>query len=181
VRSVLASEAEARMAARLLFTLPGHPFVYYGEEIGMRGQKPDPHIREPYLWTRSPDSLRPDWIPPEYSTDSTVTPLRTQRQHEDSLWNLYRRLITLRKQQPALHDGGLRPVASPDTSVALFVRTHADGDLLVAHNVGSNVVKFVLPESLRTFDQRLYRSPPAAQRQSETLVLPAQSTLILQR
>lgn len=87
----------------------------------------------------------------------------------------------MRKQHPALHDGGLRPVASPDTSVALLVRTHTDGDLPAAHNVGSDVVTFALPESLRAFDQRLYRSPSAAQRQSETLVLPARRPLILRR
>jgi glycosidase len=181
VRSVLDSDAEARVAARLLFTLPGRPFVYYGEEIGMRGKKPDPHIREPYLWTSPPDSVRADWIEPEYSTDSTVTPLRMQRQRDGSLWHLYQRLIALRNEHPALHDGELRPVASSDTSVALFVRTHADGDLLVAHNVGEDEVQTVLPDSLRAFDQSIYRSTSAVQRQSETLVLPARSTVILRR
>ncbi len=41
---------KAKMAAALLFTLPGSPYIYYGEEIGMLGKKPDQLIREPYLW-----------------------------------------------------------------------------------------------------------------------------------
>jgi glycosidase len=42
-----------RVAAAMLLTLPGHPFVYYGEELGMHGQKPDPHLREPMRWYRT--------------------------------------------------------------------------------------------------------------------------------
>ena len=43
-----------RMAAAMLLTMPGDPFVYYGEEIGMHGVKPDPSIREPMRWDRNP-------------------------------------------------------------------------------------------------------------------------------
>ena len=43
--------ARAKLAATLLLTLPGLPFVYYGEEIGMTGDKPDPRLRTPMQWT----------------------------------------------------------------------------------------------------------------------------------
>ena len=43
-------ESMARVAASILFSLPGTPYVYYGEEIGMKGMKPDEFIREPFLW-----------------------------------------------------------------------------------------------------------------------------------
>ncbi|NJO83248.1 MAG: hypothetical protein HC828_10790 [Blastochloris sp.] len=41
----------ARMAASLLLTTPGVPFLYYGEEIGLTGRKPDERIRTPMIWT----------------------------------------------------------------------------------------------------------------------------------
>jgi alpha-amylase len=45
--------ARAKLAATLLLTLPGLPFVYYGEEIGMSGDKPDERLRTPMQWSGS--------------------------------------------------------------------------------------------------------------------------------
>ena len=46
------SVSRAKLAATFLLTFPGLPFVYYGEEIGMTGDKPDPRLRTPMQWTR---------------------------------------------------------------------------------------------------------------------------------
>ena len=54
VASQLASDpAELRVPADLLLTGPGVPFIYYGEEIGMTGAKPDERIRTPMRWDAS--------------------------------------------------------------------------------------------------------------------------------
>jgi alpha-amylase len=45
--------AKIKLAASILLTLPGQPYIYYGEEIGMLGTKPDPYIREPFLWSKT--------------------------------------------------------------------------------------------------------------------------------
>jgi glycosidase len=47
--------AKARVAASAMLMLPGTPFVYYGEEIGMIGDKPDEHIRTPMPWSAVPN------------------------------------------------------------------------------------------------------------------------------
>ncbi|MGH2544929.1 MAG: alpha-amylase family glycosyl hydrolase, partial [Ardenticatenaceae bacterium] len=41
----------ARMAAAILLTGPGSPFLYYGEEVAMTGAKPDENIRRPFPWS----------------------------------------------------------------------------------------------------------------------------------
>ena len=46
-------ENHAKMAAGILLTMPGNPFIYYGEEIGMKGAKPDEQIREPMIWSNT--------------------------------------------------------------------------------------------------------------------------------
>lgn len=181
VRSVLDSDAQARTAAHLLFTLPGEPFVYYGEDIGMRGEKPDPHIREPYLWTPSPDSMRTTWIEPEHTTEETVTPLSVQQEQDDSLWRLYDRLIALRQEHPALREGTLQPVDSPVSFLSMFVRSHDENSLLVIHNVSDAAEEVSLPDSLRAYDDVVYRSTDEATHSGEGLSMPGHSTLLLGR
>ena len=44
-------ERKAKLAARILLSLPGVPYIYYGEKVGMLGQKPDEDIRRPMQWT----------------------------------------------------------------------------------------------------------------------------------
>ncbi len=50
-RSRLLDDEQAKLAATLQLTFPGVPFIYYGEEIGMQGGKPDENIRRPMQWT----------------------------------------------------------------------------------------------------------------------------------
>ncbi len=45
---------KAKLAAFVYLTGPGSPFIYYGEEIGMIGDKPDEKIRTPMQWTGEP-------------------------------------------------------------------------------------------------------------------------------
>lgn len=50
---------KGKLAASVLLTMPGTPYIYYGEEIGMLGMKPDPNIREPFLWNeKGKDQMR---------------------------------------------------------------------------------------------------------------------------
>lgn len=71
--------SNGKLAASILLTLPGTPYLYYGEEIGMLGIKPDPNIQEPFLWEiQTNDSLRTNWIIPEFTIDNTVVPLAAQ-------------------------------------------------------------------------------------------------------
>jgi alpha-amylase len=62
-----------KQAAAILLTLPGRPFIYYGEELGMLGVKPDENIREPFLWdAKEQDSYRTKCVVPSYTADSTL-------------------------------------------------------------------------------------------------------------
>lgn len=107
VRSVLSSDAKARLAATLYLTFPGVPFIYYGEEIGMLGSKPDEDIRLPMQWTGdSPGAgftSSTPWRPPypDYATRNVAAAMADPA----SLWSHYRDLIALRNQYPALRTG----------------------------------------------------------------------------
>lgn len=170
---------KAKIAAAILLTLPGSPYLYYGEEIGMKGKKPDPFIREPYIWdVKSKDDIRTTWEVPGFSTDSTVTPLSIQIADENSLFNHYKRFISLRNQSTALTSGDLTPVSIPDHSICAFIRSDPKQSLLIIHNL-SGVTKVIsLPSNLRDYES-VYYSNKNGQIRKREIELPGYSTIIL--
>ena len=130
--------ARAKLAATLLLTLPGLPFVYYGEEIGMTGDKPDERLRTPMQWSRAPSAgftRGTPWEP--LQPDSLTANVEAQDADPASLLNLYRRLIHLRAEHPALGAGALVPLVASNDAVAAYLRRAGDRVVLVVANLGS--------------------------------------------
>src|SRR5438093_14895 len=134
----------AKLAATLLLTLPGVPFVYYGEEIGMTGDKPDERLRTPMQW--SPRSgvgftTGKPWEAPQ--ADSLTTNVAVENRAPKSLLNLYRQLIHLRKQNEALATGTLLPLSTSSAQVAAYLRRTSRRAVLVVANLGGAAVSAV--------------------------------------
>ncbi|TXK46103.1 alpha-amylase [Pontibacter qinzhouensis] len=175
------NQDKAKMAAALLLTLPGSPYLYYGEEIGMQGKKPDELIREPFLWdVASKDKCRTKWVMPEYSTEQTVAPAAVQAADENSLLTHYKKLISLRNSSGALTFGKIEPLQLQQPAVAAFTRTHENEALLVLHNVGSSAVNVPLPDVFKDYKITRFTYNEASVR-SGAVQLPAFSTIILQK
>jgi glycosidase len=131
-------ESRIKMAASILFTLPGLPYLYYGEEIGMPGMKPDEHIREPFIWDKpEKDKLRTRWIEPENATDSVVQSVSVQQQLSTSILNHYKDWIALRNRSEALSMGDINPVDMNDKTLVAFTRKTATDSVLVIHNLSA--------------------------------------------
>jgi glycosidase len=128
--------AGARLAATLLLTLPGVPFIYYGEEIGMSGDKPDPRLRTPMQWTPGPRagfSTAPVWEP--LQPDSATANVAVQSADTASLLRHYRRLVHLRASNRALGAGELAVLTASDSSVAAYLRRDGARSVLVVANL----------------------------------------------
>lgn len=135
--------AKNKLAASLLLTLPGTPFLYYGEEIGMTGVKPDPDLRVPMQWT--PDPRRAGFTTGEpwakVNGDTLEVNVAAQKKSRDSLWSHYRAMIELRNRQTALRRGETEVVDLGNEALLGFRRTHGNEDLLVIANMTDRVVR----------------------------------------
>jgi maltose alpha-D-glucosyltransferase/alpha-amylase len=144
--------ADLKVAYTFLLTMPGVPFLYYGDEIGMRnldglrekeGSMWRTGNRTPMQWdNRLPNlgfSTAPAhelYLPVDPAPDAPT--VAAQESDRDSLLNFSRSLIALRKKTPALgNDGDFHPLyADPASSLFVFCRSHAGKMFAVAVNSG---------------------------------------------
>jgi alpha-glucosidase len=135
-------EVRARVAAVMLLTLRGTPFLYYGEEIGMTsGRIPRKRLRDPVgirFWplpvgrdcARTPMqwnggayagfSRAEPWLPVHKSYKRTN--VEAQLREPDSLLAFYRRLLRLRSEKPALQVGRYRALPGADMGIFAYLR-----------------------------------------------------------
>lgn len=129
-------EQKAKLAAGVLLTAPGIPFIYYGEEIGMSGTKPDELIRTPMQWDGSTGAgftgAKP-WQP--INTDHATVNVADQTGDPNSLLEHYRKLIRLRNEHTALRIGETYIVESNSNKVLSYLRASNDETLLIIFNI----------------------------------------------
>jgi alpha-glucosidase len=140
--------ARARVAAMLLLTLRGTPFIYMGDEIGQAdGEIPPGRVvdvdgrdpqRTPVQWDGSPGAgfspggAAEPWLP--VGPEAARVNVAGQRDDPASMLTLYRRLIWFRKGSPALHRGAYRSLPDAPGGCYAYLRTAGDERLLVALN-----------------------------------------------
>jgi len=149
---------QARVAAMLLLTLRGTPTMYYGDELGMvdvpippdavhdpfernvpgLGFGRDPE-RTPMQWSEGPaagfTTGRP-WLP--VAGDSASFSVERERVDRRSMLSLYRRLIALRRSEPALAIGSYAALETRGDLLA-YRRQHEERSLLVVLNLGAHM------------------------------------------
>lgn len=132
---------KAKLAAFLLLTSPGVPFIYYGEEIGMQGKKPDENIRLPMQWTSGENagfSTGRPWRAP--AGDYVYVNVDAQTATPDSLLEHYRALIQLRNKYSTLQTGDLIPLKSNKPAVYSALRVDENGTFLVLINLSDKAI-----------------------------------------
>lgn len=131
----------AKMAAALLLTSPGVPFIYYGEEIGMTGVKPDERIRTPMQWSAEAGAGFTTGQPwEELNQGFDLVNVAEQSAQVDSLLSTYRDLIHLRNSQPALRSANAWFLETGDQGVYAVLRVSPEQALLVVINLRSEPV-----------------------------------------
>ncbi len=132
---------KAKVAASLLLTSPGTPFLYYGEEIGMQGRKPDENIRLPMQWSDAENAgftTGKPWRAP--NSDYAQTNITAQTDDPASLLSHYRALIQLRNAHPALRVGNYLPVQTDADRLFASLRVSEDEAVLILINTGEEAI-----------------------------------------
>ena len=128
------NEPGYKVAVATQLTLPGQPFIYYGEEVGMghsQGTSGDWGLRAPMSWTAD------GGFSPAAPFRAPAANLREynaadQQAAPDSLWHFYQRMIATRKAHPALRLGDLTLLSA--NQVLAYRRQSAEETVLVAIN-----------------------------------------------
>jgi glycosidase len=158
--------ARLRLAASILLTLPGAPFLWQGEELGMR-QSPngdDELKRTPMPWDATPNggfttAARP-WFP--LAPGHEAANVAAETGDPGSLLFRYRALIRARRGSEALRTGDLDLVAGAPAPVLAFVRRSGGDTVLVAHNLGPAEAAVAVPGLAGAVAEALLADPGAA-------------------
>lgn len=126
-----------QMAANLYILGPGTPFIYYGEELGMRGSRgganTDANRRLAMLWGDGDTVADPKGS--TYPASSQVeTTAAEQAADASSLYTHYKRLIMARNANPEIFLGEYKALSIPDSKVGGFTATYNGSTVIVIHN-----------------------------------------------
>jgi alpha-amylase len=137
VMSVLSGNIDkAKVAAGLMFTSPGTPFIYYGEEIGMEGEKPDEDIRRPMQWNGDINAgftTGAPWRTP--GSNYLQANVSAETADPNSLLSFYHTFINLRYQHPALQDGSISLIKTDNTGVYATLRIDSFEKIFIVINL----------------------------------------------
>jgi alpha-amylase len=170
-----------RMAAALLLTLPGQPYVYYGEELGTRGHKPDSAMREPMRWQRIPGGRGETTWEASTSGNGAEVSVEAEQADPNSLLHYYSMLLHWRSEIGALRDGGFRVYPEANDHLVAWERADAQGTVLVVHNLSGAAQSMPLDVPGEPhFNHVLRQSTTGATIDAEGLQLPPYSSVVLQ-
>ncbi|MBC8262792.1 MAG: maltose alpha-D-glucosyltransferase [Anaerolineales bacterium] len=147
--------ARSELANSLLFTLPGAPVVYYGDEIGMGDNiwlDDRDGVRTPMQWDSGLNAgfsqAAPEELCDPVIDDSTYGPQRVnvadQQADPGSLLHTIRRMIATRKEHGAFGRGDFSWVDVDSPAVAAYLRTQGDERLLIVNSLSSEPQSVVL-------------------------------------
>ena len=145
------------LANSLLFTLPGSPIIYYGDEIGMGDNLdlPDRNgVRTPMQWDASPNG--------GFTTGKPFTELvrgelsyqhvnvASQLADPDSLFHSISRMVNIRKQHHAFGRGTMEWIITDNPAFAVYTRNYQDDVLLIVNNLSATPQIISLPTEHHT-------------------------------
>jgi len=144
-------QKKIELAYNILFSLPGSPFIYYGDEIGMGDDLSLPDrdgVRTPMQWNTSANagfSQQPNLSTPVI-TDPAYSPAQVNVQKniddKNSLWHQIQRLSQIRKEEGVFQSNEISLLDHEDKRILAFCRSNKAEEMLFVHNLSASTVEF---------------------------------------
>lgn len=142
------ASGQMKMAANLYLLSSGSPFIYYGEEIGLRGSRgganTDANRRLKMEWGDGDTVDDPEGT--DYAVDRVSATVMQQLTDSSSLYNYYKKLIMIRKANPAICRGTYTALTFTDTKLGGFTSTYEGTTVAVLHNTTRSSITVDLSE-----------------------------------
>ncbi len=176
---------KAQMAANLYLLCSGSPFIYYGEEIGMKGTRgganTDANRRLAMLW--GDDDTVENPVGSDFDESKQINgTVAEQLENESSLLNYYKKVIAIRNKYPEIARGDYTSVSVSKT-VGGFEVSYEDSNLLILHNVDteSKTIDLTSISGLTNSYSELkdFVGMGNASLEGNTLIIDAQTSVIL--
>lgn len=177
-----------KLAAAVYMLFPGNPFIYYGEEIGIKAPNTtnDASFRTAMIFdTENMPSIYVNGVGDEFD-EPTYGGVKQQLKDKDSLLNYYRRIIKIKNQNPELARGSVTGMQSfDDKNISAFYTEYEGSKLLVIHNFNSKESKSltITDDMIKNAEIRADLVPESSDKHLELkegkLTLPPQSSVIL--
>ena len=174
----------AQMAANLLILGPGSPFIYYGEELGMRGSRggaaTDANRRLAMVWGDGDTIADPTGTTYDKNNRADA-PASEQKLQSYSLYNYYKKVIMIRKANPEIARGDYTALTLKDTKVGGFISEYRGSQVCVLHNTSGSDAVFDLGAIGLSQFTKLSASVGngEARLDGATLTIPAQTSVVL--
>ncbi len=169
-----------KLAAGVLLTMNGSPFVYYGEELGMnsKGAK-DENKRLAMHWSDTNLVGTPHNPPNADVVEQQFPPLDVQQDDPTSIYHYYKRAVRLRNENPALARGTVTPLPELTSGTVYALAKEYEGvRLVILYNTGETAQTVTIAPSL-SIRGYLTVDDTAVALEGETLTLPPRSIAIL--
>lgn len=183
--NLMGDEAKLKIAAGMLLTMSGNPFVYYGEEIGMKSAgKKDENKRLPMLWsttdlsgmTRGPQDA-------DKGIEQYFPGVDEQLENPLSLLNYYKRGLRIRNENPEIARGTITKIDSLCDGHQAAITKEYDGSVIgIVYNTSEEEITINLTgTSIEGMNIRGYLSvdESVVRKEGATLCIPARSICVL--
>lgn len=175
------SSKDAYMAANLYILCSGSPFIYYGEEIGLKGTRgganTDANRRLAMLWGDQ-DTIK-DPVGADFGNEKQVNgTVNDQIKNEDSLLRHYNKVIKFRNKYPQIARATYEKIDLKNTKVGGFKLTYNDEISYLIHNIAKEEMTIDI-SSLGEFEFIDYIGQGEAKLDGTNLIIGPQTSLIL--